>query len=224
MSFSKTIIVGLITLLPLGSLMAQSIRFVPLNDEIAASKISVLDSKGTKPLKDLNSQRRSAAYKCVIGKKPLLLVAMDRLDDEGKPATVEILLPPAIKSPLVLILPDPSHASGMRTITIEDANSGFPWGCLRFLNVTGGTLMIRYSTEVKPLPDGITPTDILPEGDARNMGVQFYKENEPDNILYSGVWEHDPNIRKLIVIVSGADPSVKALDIQVLPEDKRIKK
>lgn len=224
MSLSKIATLGLLALFPLGGLMAQSIRFIPLNDEIAAAKISVLDSKGTKPLDDLNSQRRSGIYKCVVNKKPLLLVAMDRLDAEGKPATAEILLPPAVKSPLVVILPDPNHPSGMRTVTIEDANNGFPWGCIRFLNVTGGTLMFRHGTEVKPLPHGDTPTDILPEGDARNMGVQFYNENETDKILYSGVWEHDPNIRKLVVIVPGADPAVKALDIQVLPEDKRIKK
>ncbi len=224
MSLSKIAMTGLLAIFPLGGLMAQSIRFIPLNDEVAASKIGLHDSKGITNLKDLNSQRRSIPYKCKPGKDPLELIAMDRLDAEGKPAAVPILLPPAVKTPLVLILSDPQHASGMRTITIEDSNGGFPWGCLRFLNVTGGTLMIRYATEVKPLPDGNTPTDILPGGDARNMGVQFFKEDEPDKILYSGVWEHDPNIRKLIVITPGADPSVKALDLQVLPEDKRIKK
>lgn len=224
MSLSKIVTLGLMALLPLGGLMAQSIRFIPLNDEIAAAKIGVHDAKGTTSIKDLNSQKRSIPYKCKPGKTPIELVAMDRLDAAGKPAAVEIALPATVKVPLVLILPDAQHPSGLRTITIEDSNTGFPWGCLRFLNVTGGKLMIRYSTEVKPLPDGNTPTDIIPGGDARNMGVQFFKEEEPEKILYSGVWEHDPNIRKLIVITPGADPSVKALDLQVLPEDKRIKK
>jgi hypothetical protein len=112
----------------------------------------------------------------------------------------------------------------LRTITIEDSNDGFPWGCLRFLNITGGALMLRCGTEVKPLPDGNTPTDILPGGDARNIGIQFFKEEEPEKILYSGVWEHDPDIRKLIVIRTEADPAIKEPGLLVIPEEKPVKK
>jgi hypothetical protein len=224
MSLSKIAAFCITTLLSLGSLAAQTVRFVPLNDEIAATKIGIQDAKGITKLKDLNPQKRSIAYKCKPGKIPLKLVAMDRPDATGKPATVEITLPESIKVPLILILSDPGHASGLRTIAIEDSNVGFTWGSLRFINVTPGALMVRCGAEVKQLPEGNTPTDFLPGGDARNMGVQLFKEEEPDKILYSGVWEHDPKIRKLIVITSGPDPTVKELGLLVIPETNSTKK
>lgn len=224
MSFPKISALCIAALLPLSGVMAQSIRFIPINEEVAAVKIGVRDAKGVTSLKDLSSQRRSIPYKFKPGKKPLELVAMERLDGAGKPTTIGIQLPEAVKAPLVLILADSQHASGLRTITIEDSNTGFPWGCLRFLNVTGGALMVRCGTDVKPLPDGNTPTDILPGGDARNLGLQLFKEDEPDKILYSGVWEHAPKIRKLIVITSGTDPADKELSLQVIPEENHAKK
>ncbi len=41
-------------------------------------------------------------------------------------------------------------------------------------------------------------------------------------ILYSAVWEHDPNLRRLIFIVSQADPAVKELKFEIIPQDKRV--
>lgn len=220
MSFFKLAACCLTTLLSLGSLTAQTIRFIPLNDEVAATKIGVQDAKGITNLKDLNSQKRSIAYKCKPGKTPLKLVAMDRPDAAGKPTTVEILVPKSIKVPLVLILTDPDHASGLRTITLEDSSAGFTWGCLRFINVTPGALMVRCGAELIPLPEGNTPTDILPGGDARNIGVQLFKEDAQDKILFSGVWEHAPNNRKLVVVTQGADPTVGELTLLIVPESK----
>ena len=224
-SATPFVLAAILTILwPSAALHAAPVRFIPLNDEIAASKLSVRDSKATTALKDLSPQKRSISYPCKLGKKPLLLVALDRKDAEGKPATVEIVLPPTLKSPLVLILPDPQHPTGVRVIALDDSSANFPWGSLRFFNSSIRSLMIRYGTEEKALTEGDTPTDITPGGDARNVGVQLFDEKEPTKILYSAVWEHDPNVRKLIFIAPGADAKTQAIELKIIPEDQRVKK
>lgn len=224
-SATSFLIVAILTLLwPAAALHAAAVRFITLNDEIAASKLSVRDSKTTTVLKDLSSQKRSMSYPCTLGKKPLLLVALDRKDAEGKPATVEIVLPPAMKSPLVVILPDPQHPTGLRVIALDDSRTGFPWGSLRLFNASAISLMIHYGSEEKALTDSGLPVDIIPGGEARNVGVQLFKEKEPTEILYSAVWEHEPNVRKLIFIVPAVDTKTKAIELKIIPEDQRVKK
>ncbi|MEI6192744.1 MAG: hypothetical protein WCP45_11465 [Verrucomicrobiota bacterium] len=211
-------------LCPCGVVRAASVRFVPLNEEIAALKIAVKDAKKTTTLKDLTPLKRSTAYPCTIGETPLQLVALDRKAPDGKPESVGIAIPPDIKSPLVLILRDPQHPSGLRAIAIDDSKAAFPWGSIRFFNTTGNPLTIRFGTDLKPLPEGDKLVDIKPDGPARRIGVQVSLENEPDEILYSAVWEYDPQVRKLIFVLPGTNPQTKAVDLKVIPEDQRIKK
>lgn len=217
--FSALTLVGLT-----GGLLATPVRFLPLNQEIAGMNLGVRDSNGTKTLQGLNPGKRTASYNCNTGGAPLHLVLPDLLDPDGKPESVEVPLDPAMKSPLVVILPDTAQPSGLRAVAVDEDSAGFPWGTLRFLNTTDLALMLRFgSDDVKPLAAANSTLDILPEGDARNVGVQLFKEDHEDEILYSAVWEHDPNIRKLIVLVSGADPSAIPLELVILPEDKRSK-
>ena len=210
-------------LCPTGIVCAASVRFVPFNEEVAALKIAVKDAKKTITLKDLNPLKRSTAYPCTIGETPLQLVALDRKTLDGKPESVAISLTPNIKSPLVLILPDPQHPSGLRAIAIDDSTAVFSWGSIRFLNTTGNPLTIRYGTDLKPLPEGDKLVDIKPNGPARRIGVQVSLEEKPDEILYSAVWEHDPQVRKLIFVLPGTNPQTKAVDLKVIPDDQRIK-
>lgn len=226
MSHSKTsllCIASLAFLCPCGAIRAATVRFVPLNDEIAALKIAVKDSKKTTALKDLTPLKRSTAYRCMIGETPLQLVALDRQAADGKPESVGIALTPDIKSPLVLILPDPKHPSGLRPIATDDSTAAFPWGSNRFLNTTGNPLIIRFGADLKPLPEGDKLVDIKPDGPTRRIGVQVSMEKEPDEILYSAVWEHDPQVRKLIFVLPASNPQTKALELKVIPEDQRIK-
>ncbi len=202
---------------------AVSIRFLPMNEELAERKIGLQDGKGTTELKDLNPKKRSKAYTLSKGDTPPALVALDRQRPMGKPACVELSLAADIKSPLVLILADPDHASGMRVIILEDSEAGFPWGSLRFVNVAARPFMIRCEKETKAIPELPGTIDIDPGGEARNIGVQLFAEEEPDAVLYSAVWEHDPNLRKLVLIVAAEDPGTKELSLEILPQDKRAK-
>ena len=202
---------------------AVSVRFLPLNGEVAGRKIGVQDSKHLTELKDLNPKKRTKDYSCTLGDVPLALVALDRERPNGKPASVDITLAPEMKSPLVLIFADPDHPSGLRAIAVEDDSTGFPWGALRFVNTTDQALMLRCEKETKAIPESFTTNDIILEGAARNIGVQLYSEDRPDAILYSSVWEHDPNLRKLIFIIPAADPASKELTLEIIPQDKRAK-
>jgi hypothetical protein len=205
------------------SLSAIEVRFVPLNGEIASRMIGIRDDKELLPLKGLDAMKRSDPLSCVIGEQALQLVAIDREGDNGKPASVAIGISPAMKSPLVVILPDSDHPTGLRTIAIEDSDDAFQWGCLLFINTSGGPLTLQIDKEKKSLPEDKSPVVIQPGGAMRNMGVQIYKEEQPDEVLYSAVWEHDPDFRKMIVIVPPKNEKASAFDLVIIPQDKRVK-
>lgn len=202
---------------------AVSVRFLPMSEEIAGRKIGLQDGKRLTELKDLNSKKRSKAYSCSTGKTPPTLVALDRERPNGNPASAEITIAADMKSPLVLVLADADSPSGMRIIVIEDSDAGFPWGSLRFVNTADKPFMIRCEKETKAIPESFAILDIAPGGDARNIGVQIFSETAPDAVLYSAVWEHDPNLRKLIFIVPAANPATKELALEIIPQDKRAK-
>lgn len=222
--FSAVFITFLLTAFSLGAVAhAASIRFLPLSEEIAERKIGLQDGSKLTSLVDINVRKRTKAYTCKFGAKPLALVALDRERPNGKPSAVEIVVPPAMKSPLVLILESPDHPSGMRTIVIEDDSGDFLWGSLRFINTTEKPLVIRYENSTKAIPAQLKPIDVVLAGEARNIGIQFSSEADPNTILYSAVWEHDPNLRKLVLITGQADPSRKELKLGIIPQDRRVK-
>lgn len=200
-------------------LQAAAIRFLPLNDEIAARKIGVRDAKGVTKHLELDPRRRSAAVTHATGGEPLVLVAEDK---DG--ATLEIALAAELKMPLVVILPDAAHATGLRGMAVEDDGAGFPWGSVRLINVTEIPLVIRHEKKETPLPAATKPVDLVPGGEARNIGAELFKEGSPETVLYSAVWDHDPNIRKLIFIVPGENPDDMPVELKIVPDDKRVKK
>ena len=183
--------------------------------------IGVRDSKGVTTLENLTSKKRSKTYTFEPGEAPLALVALDRERPNGSPSSVEIVLAANLKSPLVLILPDPEDPAGMRAIAMEDGVDGFPWGSLRFLNTTAEPLVIRCDKETKTIPAKSEALDLAPGGEARNIGVQLLSEADSDVILYSAVWEHDPSLRKLVLITASPDPEVKEPVLEIIPQDKR---
>ena len=202
---------------------AVSIRFLPINDEVAERKLGLQDGKGLAELDDLNPKKRSKAYECSPGDVPPTLVALDRERPGGNPLTVDIVLPAGIESPLVLIMADTEHRSGLRVLVLEDAVTRFPWGALRFVNTVQKPLMIRCDKETVAIAESPANLDLEPGGESRNIGVQIFPEGDPDEVLYSAVWEHNPNLRKLVFIVPAEDPDAKALKLEIIPQDKRSK-
>jgi hypothetical protein len=63
----------------------------------------------------------------------------------------------------------------------------------------------------------------MPGIEARNIGIQVFAEDSSITILYSAVWEHDPNLRKLIFIQPQTDPVQQEFKLEIIPQDKRAK-
>ena len=200
---------------------AVPIRFLPWDDAIAARKIAFSDGTDVTELKDLHPHKRSKTLKWTAGEVPPVLVALDRTSPDGKPVTAPIKFTAGMTSPLVLILPDAAAPSGLRCFVIEDSSGRFGWGTLRFINATGRDLLIREDKAIKPLPKTWTAVDISPGGQKRNIGIQMASPADLKAILYSSVWEHDPDVRKLIIVVPGTDAGSGAVDLKIIPEDRR---
>lgn len=205
-----------------GGASAVPLKFLPWDDAVAARKMALQDASGVKELTELHPGKRSKAFEGKAGEAPLQLVALDRKTPDGKAVSVDIKLAADMKSPLVLIVPDPKHATGLRTFVIEDNAGAFAWGTMRMINATGKVLMIRVDKSISPLPNSWNPVDVKPGGDARNVSVQVAAKDNPKAILYSAVWEHDPNLRKLAFILPGSDDRTGAIEFKIIPEDKRV--
>lgn len=201
---------------------ATSLRFVALGDEVASRKFGIQDSKGTVELKDLSTTKRSKTYACKVGKTPIALVALDHKAPNGQPANVPLAVAADMKSPLVLIFANADDPSGIRALVVDDSDTGFPWGAIRFVNTTDKSLIVRSEKGNTPLPKSPAVADLVVPGEARNMSIQLFLESEPDNMLYSAVWEHDPNLRKLIFILPVEDPASKEVALAIIPQDKRV--
>jgi hypothetical protein len=216
---AAAIVAGIFT--AFAQLHAAPVRFLAWDDAIAARKISFSDGTNTVELQDLHPHKRSRTINWTSGEIPPVLVARDRNSADGKPITAPVKLTPDLKSPLVLILPDPAHASGLRCFVIDEDSSGFGWGTLRFINATGKELLIRQDKEIKTLPETWKAVDIKPGGATRNIGIQMASRADLTAILYSAVWEFEPDVRKLIIVVPGADARTGAVDLKIIPEDRR---
>jgi len=85
-------------------------------------------------------------------------------------------------------------------------------------------LSITRSPHSSSLPAGDKVVEIKSVVSARRIGDQILTDKEPEEILHSAVWEHDPKVRKLICLLAGANPQTKALERMVIPDDQRVKK
>lgn len=214
-------IIPLLMLAVQAPLFAVPIRFLPWDEEVAAREISVKNGKHPTKLKDLHPHQRSNPFDLAVGEVPLQLIALDRKKAGGKPVALEIKVAPEFLSPLVLILADAKHPTGLRTFVIEDDATRFAWGTARMVNASGNALLIRVEKTITPLPVSWEPVEIAPGGSARNIGVQLVARDKLKDILYSAVWEHDPDVRNLAFIVPADEVGTGALDIKIIPENRR---
>ena len=204
-----------------GSLFAASIRFLPWDHVIAARKLAFQHGGESVEL-SLHPDQRSGPIRTALGDGVLQLAALDRTSPDGKPASLALKMPSGIQAPLVLILPDAKHPTGLRAFVLEDASANFPWGTMRFVNATGEALLVRHEKTIRELPAKWAPVDIAPGGNARNSGVLLAARDDPNTSLYSAVWRHDPDIRKLIFVIPGTDVRTGVVVFKIIPEDRRV--
>ena len=201
-----------------GNLSAAPLRFLPWDDATAARRIAVQSGSSLTEITGLHPLRRSRPFGAAK-MNGFRILALDRKDPDGKPVTVPLTLDADMKSPLVLILPDPNSPGGLRAFPVDDNAEAFPWGGVRFLNATGKPFLVQHGQVVKPLPKSWTPVDILPDRAVGNVMVRIAEPSDARNILYSGIWEHSPDVRKLVFVVPGADRTT--VDVKIIPEDRR---
>jgi hypothetical protein len=219
---ASPVVVLLLSLVLHSASFAVPIRFLPWDESIAARKMGLQNATGVTEITNLHPDKRSKPLDGTSGEVPLRLVALDRTSPDGKPVTVDIKAPSGIQSPLVLILPDPKHPTGLRTFVIEDNTSNFRWGTIRLINATGKALLFRHEQAIASVPETWAPVDIDPGGKPRNMGVQFAARANLTEILYSAMWEYDPDVRKLIFVLPGTDASTGSVEFKIIPENRRI--
>ncbi|WP_367874661.1 hypothetical protein [Luteolibacter sp. Populi] len=217
----RVLLAALIVAFPSGSLLAVPMRFLAWDQAVGARKLAVQSGSQQVALKDLHPHKRTDPVAVTTGETPPLLVATDKTSPDGKPVTVEIKMAADIQSPLVLLIPDPKHPTGIRPFVIEDNVANFKWGTMRLLNATGKVLVMRFEKTVVPLPASWTPVDVALGGEGRNVGVEAIAKDDPKSMLYSAVWEHDMSLRKLVIIVPDTDGPPGAVDFKVIPENRR---
>jgi hypothetical protein len=209
-------------------LLCQGLQAIPLrvlawDDEIAARKLAIAGAKEFVTIQAMHPSKRTKVYQVIGGDKPVTIQALDKTDKDGKPATCGILLPPAIKQALLVILPDAKAATGLRLVVLEDDAPNFPWGCSRFINACGRKLAFVYEKKLTALPVSWEPVLVNPGGDNRNMEVQIFLFDDPQRPIYSAVWEQRQEVRTLIFIVPGEDPRLGPVAMKMISEDRRVK-
>lgn len=219
---SQFLIVALAGLFSCQALLAIPIRVLAWDQEIAGRKLAIVQGKGAVILDAMHPSQRTAAYQASGGEIPLVIQALDKPLVEDKPASSQILIPAALKRPLLLLLPDPKSATGLRLVLLEDDTSGFPWGSIRFINACAKKLAFVHDKKVVALPPSWDPVQVEPGGSSRNLDVQFYFYDTPERSIYSSVWLFNPEVRTLVFLVPGEDPRLGPVAMKMIREDRRL--
>jgi len=201
---------------------AIPIRVLAWDEDVAARKLSISSAKGVAEIVDMHPFSRTPPIQVTAGDSAPMLLAMDKLDADGKPAASPITLPPGMKSPLLLLLPDEKSPTGVRQLAIEDNAADFKWGTIRLINATGKKLVFKWDKKLAAVPATWTPTDVNPGGSSRRMGIELFLAEQPDPPLYSAVWEHREEFRKLVFVVPSEDARLGPVDFKTITEDKRV--
>lgn len=197
---------------------AAAVRVLAWDDEVAARELSLVTGNGTHVLDDLHPLQRSKDYPDPPEDGRLQVLAMDRIDDEGQPAVLTIRSTAGVRRPLVLLLPDPNAPSGLSSFVIEDDIASFAWGTMRFLNATGRELIFQWEQRATTLPATWRAVDVAPGGSERNLGIRVSLSENPAEALYSAVWEHNPDIRRVVIVTPSDDPRLGPIAFKILPE------
>jgi hypothetical protein len=221
MSLRAPLAVLIATLLS-SPLLAGPLRFLPWDEAIAARKLAVGAGREAVDLTDLHPLKRSKPVQvAATAESPAVLIAKDKTSPDGKPVTVVIKIPAECQSPLVIIVPDPKDPTGVKPFVVEDNTARFPYGTFRHLNATGKELVTKLGEKTVVLPPKWDPVDVDPGGQTRNIGVQTAIKAQPAKILYSTLMEYDPDIRRLMIILPGADERLGTLDYKIIPENRK---
>ena len=212
------LIVGLALCVTCLSALAIPISVLPWDQETAARKFQIAYGKEVVEIGYLHPAARSVPIRIPNNAEGLRLIATDRKNADGTPAAVPLILPEGIKNPLLLILPDQTAITGVRTLILEDDLQSFKWGTIRLLNATSVSLVFRCDKDLRALPPGWKPIDVDPGGRTRNMEILLYLKENLRQPVYSSVWEHREDKRQLVFVVPSPDHTLGDVAFKIVPE------
>lgn len=200
---------------------AITVRILAWDQQIAGRELAITHTKGEVQIQDMHPSQRTKAYQVSNSKeKPAAIMALDKLDDDGKPTAARIKIPEGMKQPLLILLPDPKAPSGLRIMAIEDNSANFPWSSIRLINTTGKKLAFTWEKKLKALPPSWTPIIVKPGGASRNMEVQVFLPTKPKRPIYSAIWEQRQDFRTLAFIVPGTNPRLGPIAFKIIHESR----
>lgn len=214
-------LISTILVLASAPLMAASPpRLLAWDDEVAGRKLAIVSGESLVELKGLSSLRRTPPVTSK-GSGPYKIRALDKPPGaDGKPIELACAVPEKIEKPLIILLPDEKHPTGLRVIIVDDDPAGFRWGAYRFLNATPKELVVQLEQKAIRVPTGWKAVDLDLGGENRGVGARIALSEAIATPLYTAVWEYNTNIRTLCFLVPGDDPRLSPVAFKAIPEDK----
>lgn len=207
----RTIILGLLLHVMAVRCDALTLRFLAWDHEIAGMSILVRNGEKETQIKELHPDKRSNA---IDGGSPGSAVSLVFSGADGATSSspgVALAIPEGISDALVILLPDPSSRGKVRPFVVNDSMDSFRPGTTRFLVASSLGYEVRCESKAVRLPGGWVPTDVTLEGTVRNVGVQIQTSQVPKTLVYSAVWEYNPSVRKLAIVVPSEDRDIRSV-------------
>jgi hypothetical protein len=198
---------------------AVAIRVLAWDHDIADRKLSLVNGANLVPIVHMHPLKRTEVFR-VTGDGGVVVRATDKgLDPDGKPFDLPVKVG-EIKRPLLLLLPDPKHPTGLRGMVIDDGTEGFKWGSFRFFNTTDKELVVQFDQKAISVPGGWKPVNFEMDGEPRGFAVRVATREEIEQPLYTAAWEYDPEVRTVVFMVPGNDPRESPVSFKAIPEEK----
>lgn len=199
---------------------AARLRVLAWDEAVASRKLAIVSGETAMEIKGMHPLKRTAAIK-LAGESPFSIRLMDgKPGPDGKPLERRFSIAEDIKVPLLLILPDKEHPTGVRLMVIDDNQDGFKWGGYRFINATPKELVVQMEKTAKRVPAGWRPVDVVLGGETRGVGARIALAEKIEEPLYTAVWEYNTDVRTLCFIVPGTDTRTSPVEFKAIPEDK----
>lgn len=201
-------------------LYAAAPRVLAWDDSTAARKLAIVSDSTQVEIIGMHPLKRTSPFQ-IKGSPPFFVRALDKPSGaDGKPVQLAFTIPDSFTHPLLLIIPDESQPTGVRTLILDDNPAGFHWGGYRFLNATPKELAIRLEDKAVRVPTGWKPVDLDLGGETRGVAVAAVLTDDLGKQLYSAVWEYDKNVRTLVFMIVGTDPRFSPVLFKAIPQDK----
>lgn len=199
---------------------AAQLRVLAWDDAVAARRLALVSGDDAREITGMHPLKRTAAIR-LKGEAPFAIRVLDgKPGPDGKPLERAFGIAENVKSPLLVILPDESHPTGVRLLVVDDNQEGFKWGAYRFINATPRALVVQMEKTARRVPPGWKPVDIDLGGETRGVGARISLSDKIEEPLYSAVWEYNTDVRTLCFLVPGTDTRTSPVDFKAIPEDK----